>query len=1389
VADLKVYRDRLTAIDAGTATAADFENGAGTGSSTQAGGFSPQIVTTSSITLWTGGVVNYEFDPGQVSSGSLTPAMETQFNDAVAEWAAWANLRFVAYTSTQTLPANYIDVQVVSLSGEGGQSNVGMIGGEQMIQIAPNAWNRPTLCHEVGHALGLFHEQSRSDRDIYVTIDWSNIPGGTSNGNFVELPGSRNIGPYDFYSVMQYSQYADAVNASLPTITCNAGYTQYQTVIGENFDRTLSTLDRAGMAVLYGAPTTTPSAVVTNTNDSGPGSLRTALYFSVDQAAKTPPVATTITFNIPKTDPGYNATTGVFTIKPAYLLPSPGNGTTIDGTTESTFLGSNPNPSGGPPIVINGSVAAQYETIGAGFEPALILRTANCTVKGLVINGFDVPGLEIMSSPALGTVATGNVVSGCYIGTDATGTVAVPNGFYTNTSGDLGNSGLEIFSGAYNNTIGGTTAAARNIISGNTLQGIYMHDSGTTGNVIEGNYIGVNATGTVALPNGYAGIEIGTGGAQNNIVGGTTTGARNILSGNTLQGILIDGPGTTGNIVEGNYIGLNAGGTAAVANGSGNPSQHLFYSGVQLYNGAQNNIIGGTAAGAGNVISGNVGDGVAIDSSTYTASGNIVEGNTIGLNAAGTAAVANGTGQPSNNLYYSGVDLFGATVNNVIGGTAAGSGNVISGNMASGVNIAQAGTTGNLIEGNLIGTNLTGSAAIANGNASSPNYLFAGVTLSQGATSNIIGGTTSTARNIISGNAAQGVDFINYNTSSNVVEGNYIGTSSTGSASIANNQGVGLYFGASSNIIGGTTAGAGNVISGNAEDGITIAQADPDETATYTPTNNLVAGNLIGVNASGTVALPNGYSGVDIFSAAVTNTIGGTTAGSRNIIAGNTEYGVVISQPGTNGNIVQGNWIGVNAAAAAMSNGNSSNFDPGVAIFSEAQSNVVGGSTAGAGNLIADNTQGGVGLYNYDTPADTIKDTVSENSIFGNGSFGIYLYNNANENQVAPTLTSAIAGTSGNTAGTTISGTFVSAASTAYRVEFFASPSGGSQGQTFIGATSVTTNASGTGSFTTNLTGVGVPSGMVISATATDPNGNTSAFSSPLTVSAGTSGLRAQTITFPPIANQPFNAGTVTLNATSSSGLGVSYSVSTGSATVSSNTLTITGTGTITVQASQAGNGTYSAATPVTQTFAAGKGSQTITFPAIASTTYSSTQITLAATDSAGQTITYTVVSGPATISGNVLTLTGAGTVVVQAAQGGTTNYAAASPVSQSFVVRQNTQSITFPAIANQSAGANVTLTASATSGLPIVYSVISGPATVSSNTLTTTGTGTVTVQANQSGSANYFAANAVDQTFQVVTGSPAIATDTPTMPQWALIILGSLLAVTAAQKLAPRRS
>jgi hypothetical protein len=655
-----------------------------------------------SVPTWTGGNIYYEF---ATTNYTVTAAHQRAFIDAANEWAMFANLHFIPHTTQ----SNYVTVQ--ELGGlEGGQADVGMVGGQQFLSVSPDAWNRGTICHEIGHLLGLVHEHQRSDRNSFVTILTNNLD-TNSLGNFVILANSQNQGAYDFYSVMHYARDYLSTNG-LDTIEPLPAYAQFLNIMGQPQPIILSAGDRAGMATIYGAiPPIT--SVVTNTADSGPGTLRAAMYYAFDHPG------TTITFNIPTNDPGYSG--GVFSIKPSDQLPWLVNATVLDGSTQPG--NSNPN---GPAIQLNGAFTPSP---GPPYPSGLRLCGTNCTVHSLVINGFTDFGIVIDT-----TNSTGNTVSGCYIGIDPSGTFAVPNGILP----------VVITNGAHGNTVGGTTTTARNVISGSAVQGITIHDPGTVSNTIAGNYIGLNASGTASLPNAWAGVEIYNG-AQSNIIGGTTSGARNVISGNGKQGILIHDPGTTGNVVAGNYFGPSAVGTNAIPN---------VWAGVNFAGGAQSNLLGGAIPGAGNVISGNGLQGVLLqDSGT---SFNLVQGNLIGLNPAGAAAMSN---------TWSGVEISGGAQANTVGG-GPGARNFISGNGNYGVYIQGSGVTLNVVQGNTIGLNAAGTVGVSN--------TWAGIALANGATSNVIGGVTFDAANIIADNGLDAVQLFSTPTTNNSVRGNSI---------------------------------------------------------------------------------------------------------------------------------------------------------------------------------------------------------------------------------------------------------------------------------------------------------------------------------------------------------------------------------------------------------------------------------------------------------------------------------------------------------------------------------------------------------------------------------------------------------------------------------------
>lgn len=297
---------------------------------------------------------------------------------------------------------------------------------------------------------------------------------------------------------------------------------------------------------------------------------------------------------------------------------------------------------------------------------------------------------------------------------------------------------------------------------------------------------------------------------------------------------------------------------------------------------------------------------------------------------------------------------------------------------------------------------------------------------------------------------------------------------------------------------------------------------------------------------------------------------------------------------------------------------------------------------------------------------------------------------------------------------------------------------------------------------TTNFTGTpGVT--YVLKLTVTDNSGATG--TDRVTVNVN---KLSQSITFSALTDKTYGDSPFSLSASASSGLSVSYTSSnTSVATVSGSTVTIVGAGTTTITAYQSGNSNYNAATEVSRTLTVLKANQTINFTAISGKQDSDPPFTISATATSGLAVTFNLLYGPATLSGNTVTLTGAaGTVLIEAVQDGNGNYNAASKVQQSFAVAstppaKSNQTISFPAIANKILGDSAfTISATASSGLPVTFTVISGPATIAGSTVTLTGTGTVTIQATQAGNGSYNSAAAVNNSF-VVSARPV----TPPVP------------------------
>jgi hypothetical protein len=208
-----------------------------------------------------------------------------------------------------------------------------------------------------------------------------------------------------------------------------------------------------------------------------------------------------------------------------------------------------------------------------------------------------------------------------------------------------------------------------------------------------------------------------------------------------------------------------------------------------------------------------------------------------------------------------------------------------------------------------------------------------------------------------------------------------------------------------------------------------------------------------------------------------------------------------------------------------------------------------------------------------------------------------------------------------------------------------------------------------------------------------------------------------------------------------------------GLATVSGNIVTINSAAvtTIIIEATQSGNTTYKPATSVRQSFTVSKSTQTISFPQPTDKSYGDAPFALNATASSGLPVSYRVTSGPATISGNIVTLTGVGSVWITASQAGNEYYEWAPSVTQTFYISKGAQTITFPAIPNKAYGdAPFALNATASSGLPVTYKVLSGPATVQGNMVTISGIGEVWIEASQAGNTNYNLAASVGRNFFV---------------------------------------
>ncbi len=734
-------------------------------------------------------------------------------------------------------------------------------------------------------------------------------------------------------------------------------------------------------SVLIPAVALAATFTVTNTNDWGVGSLRQAIL-DANAAAGTD----NITFAIPGA--------GVQTITLVTPLPQVLGQTVIDGYTQP---GSSANS-----LTVGNNAVILIEINGNGTagDGVLDIRGGNSIIRGLVVNRGNTAGISLGSD--------NNTLEGCFIGTDATGTI------------DLGNSSDGVFIANYLatgnfNHIGGPTPAARNVISGNGRRGMTFDQ--TSNATVENNYIGTNAAGTGALGNDDAGIVAFVYGGHT--IGGPTGGSRNVISGNATDGIVVQAPSNT---IQNNYIGTNATGSAGLGNGANGihlVSGALGGSGWSIAYHSDNNVVGGV--GMGNVVSGNGNVGIYVHNDGSAPDGNIIRGNRVGTRADGTAALPNSRGI-----------FLGTPINTIIGGTNAGEGNLVSGNLYDGIYVTGSNA---VIQGNKIGTDLSGLASIPNGTAGA-GFQYSGIFMDVPCSGTTIGGSSASARNIISGNKGDAIAMWGAVDQVSIL-GNYIGVQADGTGPLGNfanaNQldaaaGISLRNYPTNITIGGLGAGEGNIIANNHTEGVVVYSGSGvsvlgnvvhhNNFGAYTFNSNtfspIRAGGLFIANQNAAVIKGNrvhenyGHGLVLYYSS--NSAVGGIAANERNVFSGNGAgpallgqgaHGLALTGVSTNNNVI-GNYIGTDETGLAAW----PNSGDGIEVFSGPlnntfEQNVISGNAwTGIAFLAAggDETVGNVVRGNF------IGVSANGSTALGNvGGTGVYLGPGAEYNTVGGT--------------------------------------------------------------------------------------------------------------------------------------------------------------------------------------------------------------------------------------------------------------------------------------------------------------------------------------------------------------------------------------------------
>lgn len=708
---------------------------------------------------------------------------------------------------------------------------------------------------------------------------------------------------------------------------------------------------------------------------------------------------------------------GITTIMPASALPSITVGVTIDGTVaagkvvlDGSLTASGPGLILGKTSTVTNMTVQHFKSVGIGTSSGAV----NTSVKRCVFvhnsTGLNINGANTViggPDPADANVSYNNTQDGfalvfandCIVQNNVSG------------SADGVTASPNTYSGLY--VLGERATVMDNTLSGNNDSGLEMGEF-SVNTFVQNNNIGLDKNGVGRLPNQYDGIStfadedsivgnfIGGNGYGITVLGQSsgcyigynsigTNRTEDSLIGNRFGGLQILGSGVT---VDGNIICANKGAGITLRGAGGTNVRYNYIgtspnamtawgnTGVGISILSSNNVIGGPSPDDRNIISGNGGSGIEMyggitfsfpgPSYPNYVRGNLIQNNYLGANYTGTGKIPNSTG----------LTLWGYIDSNFVRS------NLISGNQHHGVWMRSVGgvPTRNEFTNNFIGTTISGTAALSNGDRGV--YIQAG-------SDNVFGGTDISYANLISGNSGNGVWI--QGGSSNRLRLNLIGTQIAGTLPLPN-TGNGVYISSSSN----NNVIEANLISGNGGDGIGI-----DTESGATPDGNVVIGNVIGLNYDGTSAVPNAGQGIYLYNARNTR-IGGAAEDSSNTISGN-EHGIYVYGDTSRGNIVRGNIIGLTSdGVTAAPNGR------GI-VLDHAKHNIIGGTEPLSGNIISGNVTEGIYLYMADSNKiyrNTIGMNALETAAVPNGFSGIMVDSSSGN----------IIGTEVNQSGNTISG-------------------------------------------------------------------------------------------------------------------------------------------------------------------------------------------------------------------------------------------------------------------------------------------------------------------------------------------------------------------------------